>query len=70
MVVPGNNIFVVLLEMHVYQVTGWRFLFSVQVLREFNHVNPQNDEDGKVFSDTRVSDLPLHGSLKEFYDGY
>lgn len=28
-----------------------------QVLREFNHVNPQDDEEGKVFSDTRVSDL-------------
>ncbi|GLT75878.1 hypothetical protein SLA2020_475720 [Shorea laevis] len=24
-----------------------------KVLREFNHVNPQTDEDGKVFSDTR-----------------
>lgn len=28
-----------------------------QVLREFNHVNPQDDEEGKVFVDTRVSDL-------------
>jgi len=27
-----------------------------QVLREFNHVNPQDDEEGKVFSDTRVRD--------------
>lgn len=27
----------------------------VQVLREFNHVNPQDDEEGKEFSDTRVS---------------
>lgn len=26
-----------------------------QVLREFNHVNPQDDEEGKVFADTRVS---------------
>lgn len=28
-----------------------------QVLREFNHVNPQDDEEGKVFANTRVSDL-------------
>ncbi|PON41328.1 Peptidyl-prolyl cis-trans isomerase PASTICCINO [Trema orientale] len=26
-----------------------------KVLREFNHVNPQDDEEGKVFVDTRVS---------------
>lgn len=26
-----------------------------QVLREFNHVNPQDDEEGKIFGDTRVS---------------
>lgn len=26
-----------------------------QVLREFNHVNPQDDEEGKVFANTRVS---------------
>ena len=25
------------------------------MLREFNHVNPQDDEEGKVFADTRVS---------------
>ncbi|TYG85817.1 hypothetical protein ES288_A13G085500v1 [Gossypium darwinii] len=25
-----------------------------QVLREFNHVNPQTDEEGKVFLDTRT----------------
>ncbi|KAL0375274.1 UNVERIFIED_CONTAM: Peptidyl-prolyl cis-trans isomerase PASTICCINO1 [Sesamum radiatum] len=31
------------------------------VLREFNHVNPQNDEEGKEFSDTRVLDAnPVH----------
>jgi hypothetical protein len=28
-----------------------------QVLREFNHVNPQDDDEGKVFADTRVSDM-------------
>lgn len=33
--------------------------FNVQVLREFNHVNPQDDEEGKEFSDTRVSHLTL-----------
>lgn len=27
------------------------------MLREFNHVNPQDDDEGKVFVDTRVSDL-------------
>lgn len=27
----------------------------MQVLREFNHVNPQDDEEGKIFSNTRVS---------------
>lgn len=26
----------------------------MQVLREFNHVNPQDDEEGKIFSNTRV----------------
>lgn len=26
-----------------------------QVLREFNHVNPQDDEEGKEFLNTRVS---------------
>ncbi|XP_040967249.1 peptidyl-prolyl cis-trans isomerase PASTICCINO1-like isoform X2 [Gossypium hirsutum] len=25
-----------------------------KVLREFNHVNPQTDEEGKVFLDTRL----------------
>lgn len=25
------------------------------MLREFNHVNPQDDVEGKEFSDTRVS---------------
>lgn len=45
----------------------------VQVLREFNHVNPQDDEEGKEFSDTRVcalisSDLLICSlSPKEFY---
>ncbi|XP_040930151.1 uncharacterized protein [Gossypium hirsutum] len=29
-----------------------------QVLREFNHVNPQTDEEGKVFLDTRHRTLP------------
>lgn len=27
---------------------------GMQVLREFNHVNPQDDEEGKEFSNTRV----------------
>lgn len=27
------------------------------MLREFNHINPQDDEEGKIFTDTRVSDL-------------
>lgn len=27
---------------------------GMQVLREFNHVNPQDDDEGKEFSDTRV----------------
>lgn len=27
----------------------------VQVLREYNHVNPQDDEEGKVFLNSRVS---------------
>lgn len=27
---------------------------ATQVLREFNHVNPQDDEEGKVFVDKRV----------------
>ncbi|XP_059667886.1 peptidyl-prolyl cis-trans isomerase PASTICCINO1 isoform X2 [Cornus florida] len=32
-----------------------------KVLREFNHVNPQDDEEGKEFSDTRVLDAnPVH----------
>ncbi|THF94400.1 hypothetical protein TEA_020505 [Camellia sinensis var. sinensis] len=32
-----------------------------QVLREFNHVNPQDDEEGKEFSNTRVLDTnPIH----------
>ncbi|KAK8685343.1 hypothetical protein V6N13_041346 [Hibiscus sabdariffa] len=32
-----------------------------KVLREFNHVNPQTDEEGKVFLDTRVLDAtPVH----------
>lgn len=26
----------------------------MQVLREFNHINPQDDDEGKEFSDTRV----------------
>ena len=30
-------------------------LIPLQVLREFNHVNPQDDEEGKEFSNTRVS---------------
>ncbi|GFY82263.1 FKBP-type peptidyl-prolyl cis-trans isomerase family protein [Actinidia rufa] len=31
------------------------------VLREFNHVNPQDDEEGKEFSNTRVLDTnPVH----------
>lgn len=30
-------------------------LISVQVLREFNHVHPQDDDEGKEFADTRVS---------------
>ncbi|KAF5953705.1 hypothetical protein HYC85_006561 [Camellia sinensis] len=31
------------------------------VLREFNHVNPQDDEEGKEFSNTRVLDTnPIH----------
>lgn len=30
---------------------------ATQVLREFNHVNPQDDEEGKTFSNTRVSIL-------------
>ncbi|CAK9151421.1 unnamed protein product [Ilex paraguariensis] len=32
-----------------------------KVLREFNHVNPQDDEEGKEFSNTRVLDAnPVH----------
>ncbi|EXB55867.1 Peptidyl-prolyl cis-trans isomerase PASTICCINO1 [Morus notabilis] len=32
-----------------------------KALREFNHVNPQDDEEGKVFVDTRVLDAnPAH----------
>jgi hypothetical protein len=27
----------------------------VQVLREFNHVNPQDDDEGKEFVNARVS---------------
>lgn len=28
---------------------------GLQVLREFNHVNPQDDDEGKEFVNTRVS---------------
>lgn len=28
---------------------------ATQVLREFNHVHPQDDEEGKVFVNARVS---------------
>ncbi|KAI8556769.1 hypothetical protein RHMOL_Rhmol05G0281100 [Rhododendron molle] len=36
-------------------------LISVQVLREFNHVHPQDDDEGKEFADTRVLDgNPVH----------
>lgn len=30
-------------------------VIALQVLREFNHVNPQDDEEGKVFLNARVS---------------
>jgi hypothetical protein len=28
-----------------------------KVLREFNHVNPQDEDEGKIFGDTRVSSI-------------
>lgn len=34
-----------------------------QVLREFNHVNPHDDQEGKIFADTRVSG---HVSLSQY----
>lgn len=34
-------------------------IISLQVLREFNHVNPQDDEEGKEFLNTRVRSLMI-----------
>lgn len=34
-----------------YNTSG---VFLLQVLREFKHVNPQDDEEGKEFSNARV----------------
>lgn len=39
----------------------------VQVLREFNHVNPQDDEEGKVFANTRVSGVYLISVTKPIF---
>lgn len=33
---------------------NFELVFFLQVLREFNHVHPQDDEEGKEFSNTRV----------------
>ncbi|KAF7144188.1 hypothetical protein RHSIM_Rhsim05G0200700 [Rhododendron simsii] len=44
-----------LLELGATEVArGYKtVLISVQVLREFNHVHPQDDDEGKEFADTR-----------------
>lgn len=41
-------------------------LFVLQVLREFNHVHPQDDEEGKEFSETRVYNFNRNTEIKNF----
>ena len=31
-----------------------KVLLYLQVLKDFNHVNPQDDDEGKIFAQTRV----------------
>lgn len=38
---------------------------ATQVLREFNHVNPQDDEEGKVFVNTRVSSFCFYSAVAD-----
>lgn len=42
-------------------------MFFMQVLREFNHVNPQDDEEGKIFANTRVTIIPCLLILSSVY---
>ena len=42
------------LRYHLSCLEIFAMLIPLQVLREFNHVNPQDDEEGKEFSNTRV----------------